>query len=74
MLALATPYLSPLVSCALQIGGVCLMNEQYKMADWLNKRGAPLPALDHLFNMLSLAIFALCCTCTQVACWVSWLR
>ncbi len=24
-----------------KVAGVCKMNEQYKIADWLNKRGKP---------------------------------
>lgn len=31
----------PGVAMFFKVAGVCKMNEQYKIADWLNKRGAP---------------------------------
>lgn len=72
MLALGKSKPEPARVLRAQIGGVCLMNEQYKMADWLNKRGAHLPGHAHPLKVLAPAISAFCCACTQHACWVSW--
>ena len=49
----------PGVSMFFKVAGVCKMNEQYKIADWLNKRGRP-PRHTLLRSLICCAAFDHC--------------